>query len=91
MPAYASNIDDIYFYAVRLFRGRRNADAKFLDQLLFIDFLPKLFRAVDFYTEHKIFRKFFIDKFLQNEFAAIPLKADVITSIPIDIKTKFLK
>jgi len=91
MPAHASNVYDIYFTTVRLIRGIANAYSKFLGQLFFGYLLPKLLCITNVNRDHEIFSKLFVVEFLQDEFAIVSLKTDIVATIPIDLEAEFLE
>jgi hypothetical protein len=91
VPAHSREVDHVYFPTVGLVRRFTHANSKFLRQFFFFNLFPKFIGIANTNTDHQIFSELPIVKFLKNEFTFIALKPDVITAIPINVKTQFLE
>lgn len=89
MPAYAGKVDEIYLPAIGLVLGLRNADAEFTGEVFFRNFFVEFVCAADAYTDHEIFRKFPVIKFLKDELAIVSLKPGRVAGIPFFAEAEF--
>src|SRR5690348_12302421 len=89
MPANPGYIDNIYFFPIRLIGDISYAYAEFFRQFFFNCLVSEFLYIVYANGQHKILRKLNIVKALQDEFASIFLKTDVIAAIPTNSKAQF--
>ncbi len=91
MPAHPGDINQIDFQTVWLLVGLRYTYAKSLGEFLLNHERVKLLCIRHLDRDHEIFCKGLIVVFLQNEFASIAFKPNIVAGIPADLKAQLLK
>src|SRR6476661_1783214 len=91
MPANAGNVYQVDLFPIRLLCGFANADTIFTSQLSNSYLLIKFIGITDLNIDHQVLCKFFIGKVLQDKFAAISFKSNIISRVPVNVKTQVLE